>query len=217
MVGSTLSAWRSLEQWNAKVFLIAGVLLFSNATIEGRSAFAGVRPHSALKTGYGGIVPLVPVFGLLGLSPRLSDHTPRLSLAGVAVKILSGLLMTVLLLWLIGVTLQMEGYPEIPADAPAWTAALLLGFLLLAVSFLLFVLASLRTPVVSRTVALLLLVPAAGWFGLMRTNIVLPSGDYLGFLTYTPISMAVLAVGYLLEIQQVPADRPDPMSNTTPR
>lgn len=208
MASRTGSRWDALEQWSPAVFLVAGVLLLSYAVIEGLSAFAGVRPHSALKTGYGGIVLLVPVVGLLGLYSRVRDHTPRLALVGVMTTILSGLLTTVLMLWLIGMTLQMGELPEIPADAPAWTAAaLLLGFLLLALAFLIFGLASLRTPAVSRSVALLLLVPAAGWFGLMVANVVLPSGDYLGFAAYTPISVAVLAIGYLLRTETAPAGR----------
>ncbi len=208
---STTHWWEGLEKRNAEVFLVAGVLLLSYAVLEGLSAFAGVRPHSAVKTGYGGIVLLVPVFGLLGLYPRLRDHTPRLSRAGVGTTILSGLLILILLVWLLGMTLRMQSLPAIPADAPAWTAAaLLVGFLLLAVSFLMFGLASLRTTVVSRRIALLLLVPAAGWFGLMGANVVLPSGDYLGFLAYTPISVAVLAVGYLLQDQDARPGHEEP-------
>lgn len=210
--------WTRLEQSNPTVFLIGGVLLLSYAVLEGVSAFAGMEPQTALKTGYGGIVLLVPVFALLGLYPHLHEHTPRLSRAGLVTTILSGFLTLVLLVWLVGVTLQMDGLPEIPADAPVWTAAaLLLGFLLLAVSFLLFGLASLRTPVVSRTVALLLLVPAAGWFGLMVANVVLPSGDYLGFAAYTPISVAVLAIGYLLRTTAVSPDNQAPGADTTAR
>lgn len=112
----------------------------------------------------------------------------------------------------------MGGLPEIPADAPAWTAAaLLLGFLLLAVSFLLLGLASLRASVVSRTVAFLLLVPATAWFGLIVANVVLPSGPYLGVAAYTPISIAVLAVGCLLQTEDEPADRPETVPDTSVR
>lgn len=209
--GTTLSD--SLEKWSPTVFLVAGILLLGYAVLQGTHTFTGVTVPSALATAYGGIALLVPVFGLLGLSPRLRDHTPRLSLAGVVVAIISGLLTLILLLQLAITTVQMGGSPEIPADAPAWTAAALLsGFLLLAVAFLLFGVASLRTPVVERTVALLLLVPAAGWFGLIVANAILPSGRYLAVAAYTPIGVAVLATGYLLKAESEPTDRREPAS-----
>lgn len=209
--GDTTTWWGSLELRSATLFLVAGVLLLGYAIFQGIHTFTGVIVPSAVATAYGGIALLAPVFGLLGLYPRLRDYIPRLALAGVVVTILSGLLTLVLLLQLVVTTLQMGGLPEIPADAPAWTAAaLLLGFLLLAVSFLLFGLASLRTPLVSRAVALLLLVPAAGWFGLIVANAILPPGRYLAVAAYTPISIAVLAIGYLLKAESEPTDRTEP-------
>lgn len=200
--------WDMLEEWSPTVFLVAGALLLGYAILQGIHTFTGVTVPSAFATVYGGITLLAPVFGLFGLYPRLRGHMPRLALAGVVATILSGLLTLVLLLQLVVTTVQMDGLPEIPADAPAWTAAaLLLGFLLLAVSFLLFGLASLRTPVVSRIVALLLLVPAVAWFGLIVASAILPSGRYLAVVAYTPIGVAVLAVGYLLRTEAGPTDR----------
>lgn len=206
----------SLEQWSSTAFLVAGGLFLGYAAIKGASMFAGVTPPSAFSVSHGLVALLVTVFGLFRLYPRLSDNTPRLSLAGVVVTVMSGIITVVLLLWLVVTTLQIEGYPTIPADAPAWTAAaLLLSFLLLAGGFLLFGLASLRTTVFSRMVALLLLVPAAGWIGLMVAHMLFPSGDYLGLLAYTPISVALLAIGYLLHTGGIPADRPEPAADTT--
>jgi hypothetical protein len=199
--------WETLERWSPTVFLVAGVLLLGYAIIQGVRTFAGAVVPSALVTAYGGIGLLVPVVGLLGLYPRLRDHTPRLSLAGVVVTILSGLLTLALLLWVVVTTLQMGRLPEIPADAPAWTAAaLLLGFLLLAVAFLLFGVASLQTPVVSRTVAFLLLVPTAAWFGLLVGNVI-ATGRYLAVIAYIPISVALLAIGYILRSRPAPTGR----------
>jgi hypothetical protein len=132
-----------------------------------------------------------------------------LAFTGIATAVLSGILTFVSLLWLVVTILQMGSLPEIPADAPAWTAAAtLLGFLLLAVSFLLIGVASLRTPDVSRTIGFLLLVPTAAWVGLVVGNMILnPEEHYLAVIAYTPISIAVLAVGYRLRTTRVPPDR----------
>lgn len=212
---SEAGRWESLERWNPTVFLVAGILLLGYAIIQGIHSFTGVTVPSAFSTAYGGIALLVPVFGLLGLYPRLRDHTPRLSLAGAVVTVLSGLLTLVLLLQVVVTTLRMGRLPEIPADTPVWAgAALLLGFLLLAVSFLLFGLASLRTSVISRAVAFLLLVPTAGWLGLIVANAtaIVPTGTYLAVPAYTPIGIAVLSIGYLLKSESESTDRTGPAS-----
>ena len=80
--------------------------------------------------------------------------------------------------------------------------------------FFLFSVASLRTAVLSRTVGFLLLVPTVAWVGLIVGNVVAPSGDYLGVLAYTPISIALLAIGYLLRGEPSPTDRAGPASDT---
>ena len=87
-------------------------------------------------------------------------------------------------------------------------------FLTLALGFFLFSVASLRTAVLSRTVGFLLLVPTVAWVGLIVGNVVAPSGDYLGVLAYTPISIALLAIGYLLRGEPSPTDRAGPASDT---
>ena len=209
MATTDMDRWEDLEQWSPSAFIGAGVLLLGYATLQGINSFTSLTLQSAVLVLYGGIALLAPVFALLGLYRRLRDHAPRMALAGVATAILSGLLTFVALMWAVVATLQMDGLPAIPADAPAWTSvATLSGFLLLAVSFLLFGVASLRTPVVSRTVALLLLVPTAAWVGLVVGNAILnPEGHYLAVLVYTPISLALLAVGYHLRTKGVPTDR----------
>jgi len=201
--------WKPFEQWSPTAFLIAGVLLLGYATLQGINSFLSVSLPSAVLVLYGGIALLVPVFALLGLYPRLRGRAPRLAFTGIATAVLSGILTFVSLLWLVVTILQMGSLPEIPADAPAWTAAAtLLGFLLLAVSFLLIGVASLRTPDVSRTIGFLLLVPTAAWVGLVVGNMILnPEGHYLAVIAYTPISIAVLAVGYRLRTTRVPPDR----------
>ena len=208
-------SWKSVEQWSPRVFLVAGVLLLGYAMLKTVSAFAGITAPSAFDVAYGTLGLLVAAFGLLGLYPRLRDIASRVSLAGVCATIVSAICSAAIVLWVVGATLQMEGYPAIPEDAPAWTvAALVVVFLTLALGFFLFSVASLRTAVLSRTVGFLLLVPTVAWVGLIVGNVVAPSGDYLGVLTYTPISITLLSIGYLLRGEPSPTDRAGPASDT---
>lgn len=218
MVENNISRWDTLEQWSPTAFLVAGVLLFGYAVLSGIEMATEITFQTAFKVGYGQIAVFVPVVGLLGLYPRLNDRTPRLSLAGLVATLVAGVGIVVLVVWLVGTTLMMEGYPAIPEDAPAWTAvALILVFLTLAIGFLLFGIASLRTSVFSRTIGLLLLVPTVMWIGLIVGNVVAPSGPYLSVFAYTPMSVALVAIGYLLRTDGMPAGRAEPAPDTTAR
>jgi hypothetical protein len=82
-------------------------------------AFINVTPFGAFDVAYGTLGLLVTVFSLLGLYPQLSDHTPRLSLAGVVSTADAAVCSIALLGWLGGTALLREGYLAIPEDAPA--------------------------------------------------------------------------------------------------
>lgn len=218
MVDVSTSLWGSLEKWSAAAFLVAGVLLLGYAVLSGIETVTEITFQTAFKVGYGQVALLAPVVGLLGLYPRLNDRTPRLSLAGLVITLVAAVGLVVLLVWLIGTTFMMEGYPAIPEDAPAWTAAtLILVFLTLAVGFLLFGVASLRTTVFSRTVDFLLLVPTVMWIGLIVGNVVAPSGPYLSVLAYTPMSVALVAIWHLLRTEPEPTSRAEPAPDTPAR
>lgn len=212
MVNSDTVLWESLEKRSSGLFLLAGVLLFGYAVSKAIYTFTDVTPVGAFDVTYGGIGLLVTVFGLLSLYPRLRDSAPWLSLGGIAATLISGILDIALLLQLATMTLQMGRIPDIPADAPAWTVfALFVVFITIFLGFLLFGVASLRTGIFSQRVSVLLLVPAAGWFGLMVANIVLPSGQYLGLLAYAPISVALLSIGYLLRTKGISTTISEPI------
>lgn len=198
---------KPLERQSKRVFLVAGVLLLGYAVSKGIYTFTDVIPIGAFDVAYGGIGILVAMLGLLGLYPRLSDGAPRLSLAGVVVTVIGAVCTLALLGWLASATLLRAGYPAIPEEAPAWTvAALFIVFVTLALGFLLFGAASLRTDVLSQTVSRLLVVPGLAWIGLVVANAILPAGQYLGLLAYVPVSLALLTIGYLLSSGAVQTD-----------
>lgn len=207
---SATTLWGTLERRSGTVFLIAGVLLLGYAVSKGIYTFTDVTPVGAFDVAYGGLGLLVAMLGLFSLYPSLRDGAPRLSLVGAAVTGIGTVATLAMLGWLASATLLQAGYPAIPEESPAWTvAALIIVFVMIALGFLLFGAASLRTDVLSRTVGRLLLVPGLAWVGLILGNVALPSGQYLG-LVYVPICLALLAIGYRLQTEDVPTDRAEP-------
>lgn len=204
-----------LEQRSRTVFLVAGVLLLGYAVSKALYTFTDVTPIGAFDVAYGGIGLLVAMAGLLSLYPSLRDSAPRLSLAGVIVTAIGVIATLAPLGWLASATLMNAGYPAIPAESPTWTAAaLLIVFVTIALGFLLFGAASLRTDVLSRTVGGLLMVPGLAWLGLILGSVALPSGQYQG-LVYVPICLALLAIGARLQTENVPTDRTEPTPDST--
>lgn len=174
--------------------------------------FTPVTPIGAFDVSFGGIGILVTTVGLLGLYPRVRDHAPRLSLAGVVVTVVGVVTVLAVLGWLGGTTLVKAGYPAIPEEAPAWTlVAFFTAFFTIAVGFLLLGVASLRSNDLSPTIGYLLVVPGLGWIGLFVANLIplIPPGQYLGLIAYVPISLAMLAIGYLLPNELAPAEPPE--------
>ena len=197
-MSATNTMWNSLERRSKTVFLAAGVLLLGYAVSKAVYTFTDVTPVGAFDVAFGGIGLLIATLGLFALYPRLRDGATRLSLVGLVPVVVAAATNLALLGWLAGATLTRAGYPAIPEESPAWTvAALIIVFVTIALGFLLFGAASLRTDVFSRTVSWLLVVPGLGWVALIVGNAALPSGQYLG-LVYVPISLALLAVGYCL-------------------
>lgn len=206
-MATTNALWESLEQSSPTTFLIGGGLLLGYAVSKGIYVFTDLSPIGAFDVAYGTLGLLVVGLGLLGLYPRLRDHAPRLSLAGVVASAIAAACSIALLIWLASATLLSGGYPAIPEDAPVWTvAALFVVFVTLALGCLLFGAASLRTEVPSTTVGRLLVVPGCVWIGLLVANVIAPSGQYLGLLAYVPISLALLAIGYLLRTGAIQPD-----------
>lgn len=194
--------WESAERWSATAFLAAGALLLGFAVNRGVDAFTAMSASPAVELTSGLLGLLASVAGLLGLYPRLHDRAPRLSLGGVASLVLA----VVGILGVVG-WLALAGPPEAEGDVPgALTLVFVASVLLIALGFVLFAAASLRTGVPSPTVGRLLLVPVVVWVWHYSVLAVYGSSSLFSFTDYTVISVAFLAVGYLLRSEAVSAD-----------
>lgn len=210
-----MGVWTTLKRQNKTVLMIAGVWLLGYAISKAIYTFTDVTAVGAFDVSFGGLGLLVTVVGLVGLYPRLRDEAPRLSFAGLVTAVVAAVGNIALLGWLALATLTRAGYPAIPEESPAWTVvALIVVFVTMALGFLLFGAASLRTDIFSRPVGWLLVVPGLGWAGLIVGNLALPSGQYLG-LVYVPICLALLGIGYSLDSEGMAVGRSEPAPDST--
>lgn len=210
MTETTTSTTRlkALEGRSATAFLIAGVLSLAFAILNRIEAFTDVATGQIpgyvvayMATGVFGLI--VAIIGLLGLYPRTSRRTPRLSLGGVAAFGMA-------ILGLLGVVgwFFAAGAPE---NVPiAVTLVAVASVLLITLGFGLFAVAILRTSTPSRTVGYLLMVPVVTWTW-HYVSLAMFGSTWIGtFVDYTVIGVAFLAVGYQLRSEAETIDRTEP-------
>lgn len=154
--------------------------------------------------------------GLLGIYPQVKDATPRLSLAGVGAVLVAATLVAFAVAYTVATGTVDEG-PPFPVF-PLILLATILSFLLLG-------LASFRTEVPSRTVGLLIIVPAVAWFGDI-VFIVASSAFGVREVAGVPLevipmvgvvvaSVAMMATGYLLRTRFARPDGAEPAADST--
>jgi len=188
--------WDVLERWRSSAFLIGGVL-FLAITVN-----LGFRVVTNVGMNVDPIVPMafmLPVFvGLLGLSPRLLERTPRVTRVGqILILILVaevGLLFSVLVVP--SASIQRATHATISATA-------ILGAML---TVTLFGVASLWTRAYSRLVGGFLLLAAFGLF-IGVIGVVLygdPGPEWLDILLNGTFGSSLIVVGYALRSEDVP-------------
>lgn len=196
------------------MFLVAGVLFGGFVVVNIISLFTDMTGTwlgvAEVGTGFLGLV--ASIVAVVGLYPRLNNRVPRLSGAGLLAFLgaIVGLLGSVG--WLLNIGL--ENAPE--AVPTALTGLFTLSVLLIAVGFLVFAAACLRTNTPSRMVGYLLFVPVVMWIWHYVALAIFGSTRIGTIVDYTVIAAAFLAVGYLLRTESNPTDRAEPTSDSTP-
>lgn len=154
-----------LGRWSQVIFLIAGGLLSVTAAIEALGAFTTVAAEEGpllfveSLAGFGGVV--LAFVGLVGLSIRLADGSPRLAKLGAGLIALPALF--VLSLLLCGTVVSVLGLPSPTEVLPALEVVTGALFLMAAVGTTTLGVASLHTGAIPRTVGGSLFVFAAAW------------------------------------------------------
>jgi hypothetical protein len=199
----------TFERWGPMAFVIGGIGLLGT-TLVGSLVVAGVVASSPRLAMGPLLFGLWFVFvGLLGFYPNVAEPSPRLSRSGLLTSGIAWIVWTVTLLAAIVVDLTSG---RTIADPGSWGPPLLtVGFLLALLSFLVLGIASVRSETPSRTVGLLLLVPAVAFLGqavLLISKIV--SGEVLSVLQLAIggiIGIVLIAVGRRLRTAAEPSSR----------
>lgn len=190
----------TFDRWSPTAFVLGGLGLLGTSVV-GSLDVTGVMSTTPRLTMGPILFGLWFVFtGLIGLYPRLGDHSRRLTLAGVWTAGIAWVAWTMTLSAAVIIDLTSE---RTLADPGSWAPPLLAGaFVLALLSFLFYGLASTRTRRPSRTFGLLLLVPVAAFLGqalLLASKIV--TGDVVAVLQLAfggVIAIVLISLGYLL-------------------
>lgn len=189
------SPWASLETWSATAFLVGGLLWLFDTTLLGIELFAGVSilgtpgPLNPVLYLSGTVAAIV---GLLGFYPKLADRMPRLARVGGGIIALVGVAIPLLLMWFIAANILNQPDPPF--------ALLILTILGVALGFVLFGIAGVRTGVPSRTVGFLLLTVVATIIGWIALGIVVYGGSPPA---WTSPAVGVVMSGLLMTIGSI--------------
>lgn len=208
----SMRAWGMLGRWSGTAFLVAGGLFLLSPAAKGLVLLTDVSPHVWL------VAPLVfsglsaSLVGLLGLYPRLTTRTPRLSLAGVVATVIAGAVTLGTFAWLMGAHLlpRVPGTSGLPAPPAIVFVTLILS---LATAYALFGVASAWTAIPSRTAGGLLLALATPWIFLVVAHSMVSSlPAWLSITTYGVIPVVMLVLGHHLRTRTAPTGGETPSS-----
>lgn len=207
----------SVARWSATAFLVAGGLLLATVLLEGMAALTGGSVPRTVTgvTSLGGVV--LTYVALVGLYPRVTERSPRLARAAVALVGLPAAVLLVFLLW--GAAGHSVAAVPTPVDVvPAVGAVFVAVFVLFALGTALFGVASHRDDRLPRAVGLLLFALAATWIARLGASTVYGS-QFPGWFDalFTGLMAAVtLSLGYTLRgrpVSTAGAERSAPVSD----
>lgn len=212
--------WRDgLDRRSGPLFLGAGGLLLVAAALNALGAVVdGLSDASLLLSlegfaGFGGLV--LAVAGLVGFARRLTDRTPRLARAGLALVALPAVSFGALLLC--STVASLLGLPSPTTFVPE--PALVAGgiFFLFAVGTVLFGVADLWSGTTSPPAGSGLLVFATAWFAQLAAIPLygFPLPDWPVAVATGAMGMGLLVTGRLLGTTSAPTDVQQPAPEST--
>lgn len=186
--------WQALERWSSTAFLLGGLLMVIDVGFVAANVTTGAERYLIQGQAFVGAAWTAALLGLLGLYPGLSDRSRWLSRVGAACAAIGVVTFTVMTVAVLGYT---AGLLEVDFDAIGvlFIPGVLIGSVL---GFVLFGVASLRTGVRSRTVSLLLFLPAAFVLANFLRFVVGMTSSTGTLVIVIGDALAMLALGFVL-------------------
>lgn len=205
--GDTL--WATLAERSSGAFFLAGWLLLASPAHVALELFLEIPLPTWLVAAF--ILPglMATLVGLLGLYPLVVDDAPLLSVAGGVVTAVTATTLAVLFSWVLGGAL-LAAVSGVAVGTPPGVLFMVLT-LTMTLGFVLFGLATLRSPRLTRSLGLLLCSFAAPWAVALAATGVYGSSfpDWLTLAIYGPIPIIMLATGYTRSMNSVATARTD--------
>jgi hypothetical protein len=200
-----------LDGNSALLFLVAGGLLVVFAANTGARTFTAMG-SPAVQSIVGPAGFFVGLVGLIGLYSGLAGRTlwaARVAAVVAAIPLVGWFVITV---WGLGSSAGI--LPGLSVVFPG--AVVIVVFLTTILAYVGFGMASLRARVHSRTIGLVLLMPAVPFLMLIVAVQVLGPVEWAEFVIDSGHALAHLAVGIALRSAGVPTDRTEPAADATP-
>lgn len=200
----------AFETRSAAAFLIGGLLMLVDAAVVGANVLTGAERLLVLGQGFVGAAWTLALVGLLGLYPGLAVRSRWLSRAGAAFAVIGVVTFAVMS------AASFASYAGVPlgeydAISTYFIPGVIVGSVL---GFVAFSAATLRTDVYSRTVGILLLMPAL----LVATNILrFIAGMDAATITLGIVvgdALAMLAIGFRLRMESRPLEARETATGT---
>lgn len=206
MVEISTRGWKSLEESSATLFLVAGGLMVVHTVVHVVIAFTNTNYPLHHELPFGVVGHMLAFVALLGLYPKLVTRSPKLARAGAGLAVFGTVGWFV-----IGATTFSE---DLGVTLPTWLGAFgLLTIFTVILGYLLFGIASLRTEIVTRTTAFVIMTPVL----VMVYNLtvaVTSGGTQEGqVIVAGGFALTHLAIGVTLQSEEFSTDGTEPASS----
>lgn len=206
MVGSNTGVVESLEQHISALFLVAGGLMVIHTGVHVLIAYTNTTYPLHHELPFGVIGHMIAFVALLGLYPQLVTQTPKLAraAAGLAVFGTAG--------WfVIGVMALSE---DIGVSVPAWLEVFgLLTILAFILGYLAFGFAGLRTDIVTRRTALVVMSPVLVMVYNMSVALTTGGTREGQIIVAGGFALTHLAIGAALQGEEFPTTATEPAAS----
>jgi hypothetical protein len=206
-VEDSIVPWNVLEEWSATLFLVAGGLMVVHTGVHTLIAFTNTNYPLHHEMPFGVAGHILAFVALLGLYPQLVARTPKLARGSAGLAVLGTVGWSV-----IGVQTLSE---TLGVGLPAWLGVFaILTIVTVILGYLAFGVAGLRTGIVTRTTAVVLVTPVLVMVYNMTVALTTGGTEEGQIIVAGGFALAHLAIGAALRSEEFPTDLTETASST---